>query len=391
MNDHGVSGLCATRDLVVVCGAGGVGKTTVAAAMAVMAAVEQGGRVLVLTVDPARRLADALGLGLVGTAEHRVPLPPVKGRASRGALWAAMLDPRAGWDELVARHAPSAEIRDRLLANPLYRDVTGRFAHSHEYLAMERLHEVHTRGHYDLVVVDTPPSVHAIDVLDAPTRMIEFFESRLLRWLTVPSRSTLVGLASRPFYQVLDRVLGSRFGEDLSEMFGLLATLKPGFVERADQVRQLLADHRTAYVVVSTTEEVSMIEARHLVDELGRRSLAPAAIVLNRGVPDSVVAALDDAGASTLRQVATDPLALHGLACDLGAADAVLATVLTEMADRVDDAVVAAEREQQRLAEAAHLASLVVRVPTLGIDVTDIEALAQVGQALWCSRSRSAD
>lgn len=386
-----MASVCSTHDLLVVCGAGGVGKTTVAAAVAVTAAVEQGGRVLVLTVDPARRLADALGVGDLGNAERQVTVTLPDGRRPRGELWAAMLDARAGWDELVARHAPSPAVRDRLMNNPLYRDVTGRFAHSHEYLAMERLHEVHTSGRYDLVVVDTPPSIHAIDVLDAPDRMIDFFESRLLRWLTAPSRSALAGLASRPFFQVLDRVLGARFGEDLAEMFGLLAMLRPGFVQRAAQVRQLLGDRRTGYVVVTTTEEVTMVEARQLVHELDRRDVKPAAIVLNRGVPEAVVGAVATGLADRLRHAAQDTIGMEGLAHDLEVSAVVLATVLGEMADRVDELVTMAEREQHRHLEARAMAPLVVRVPTLGGDVSDLAALSLLGGALWRDQPGGAD
>lgn len=391
MTKSGLAGVCATRDLIVVCGAGGVGKTTIAAALAVTAAVEQGGRVLVLTVDPARRLADALGVGDVGNEERRVPLHHRDGAEPRGELWAAMLDARAGWDELVTRHAPDPSVRDRLLANPLYRDVTGRFAHSHEYLAMERLHDVHTQGRYDLVVVDTPPSNHAIDVLDAPGRMIEFFQSRLLRWLTVPSRSTLVGLASRPFYQVLDRVLGARFGEDLAEMFGLLAELRPGFVARAGEVRQLLADQRTGYVVVSTVDDVAMGEARTLAAALGTRSLAPSAVVLNRGVPPFMTEVVEQRMAVELRRRSHDGAVMETLAQELGASPAVVATVVAEMAERLDDIELLAVREQQRREEATRLAPVVVQVPTLDIDVADLSALARVGRSLWRDQSGGAD
>lgn len=387
----GLAGVCATRDLLVVCGAGGVGKTTVAAALALTAAVEQGGRVLVLTVDPARRLADALGLQTLGNVETRVVLDPARFGTTRGELWAAMLDPRAGWDDLIARHAPDDATRERLIANPLYRDVTGRFAHSHEYLAMERLHEVHVSGRYDLVIVDTPPSTHAVDVLDAPGRMIDFFESRLLRWLTVPARSSLLTLASRPFYQVLDRVLGARFGEDLSEMFGLLARLRPGFVARAGEVRDLLADQRTAYAVVTTTEDVAMAEARRLVAALGERSLAPAAVIVNRAAPSGgQVASGSDVG-TRLEQWCRDAAAVDQVATLLQVRAPVLRTVILEMARRSEDLAMFVDRERQRLFEASALAPVVGRVPTLDVDIAELDTLVQVGDALWRGHSRGAD
>ena len=158
----------------------------------------------------------------------------------RGELWVAMLDTKAGWDELIRRHAPDAKLRDTVLANPLYQNITGRFVHSHDYIAMERLHELHASGRYDLVIIDTPPSRNALDLLDAPGRMREFFGSRLLRWLTVPYRSRLFTMASKPFYQVADRVLGSRFLQDIAEFFVLFQTMEKGFVARAKEVERLL-------------------------------------------------------------------------------------------------------------------------------------------------------
>ena len=159
-----------------------------------MAAAHLGGKVLVLTVDPARRLANALGLEQFGNVETQVPpeLFAAAGVEPRGELWAAMLDTKQSWDELVRRHAPDAATRDAILANPLYQNITGTFVQSHDYIAMERLYEIHASGRYDLIVVDTPPTRNAIDFLEAPERMADFFSSRLLRWLTVPARSRRV-------------------------------------------------------------------------------------------------------------------------------------------------------------------------------------------------------
>ena len=165
-----------------------------------------------------------------------------------------MLDTKAGWDELIRRHAPDARVQASVLANPLYQNITSRFVHSHDYLAMERLHELHASGRYDLIIVDTPPSRNALDVLDAPGRMKEFFGSRLLKWLTVPYRSRLFTAASKPFNQVADRVLGSRFLQDIAEFFILFQAMEDGFVAHAREVERLLADPRTTFVVVSTLE-----------------------------------------------------------------------------------------------------------------------------------------
>src|SRR5579862_4952691 len=208
-----IEALLSAKEIVIACGSGGVGKTTTAAAAATMAAVRQGGKVLVLTVDPARRLANALGLEGLGNAATRVPADAFKeaGVTPRGQLWAAMLDTKQSWDDLVRRHAPDPLTMRRILDNPLYQNIAGRFVQSHEYIAMERLYELHGQGVYDLIVVDTPPTRNAIDFLEAPQRMQEFFSSRLLRWLIAPYRSRLVNMASRPFYTVADRILGTQF------------------------------------------------------------------------------------------------------------------------------------------------------------------------------------
>src|SRR5438445_239391 len=196
--------LLAAKEIAITCGSGGVGKTTAAAAAAAMVAVKQGGKVLVVTVDPAKRLANALGLEGFANTEKRVPAEAfaAAGVTPRGELWAAMLDTKEAWDRLVQRHSPDARTARRILDNPLYQNVSGRFVQSHEYIAMERLYEIHSEGDYDLIVVDTPPTRNALDFLEAPQRMADFFSSRFLRWLTVPYRSRLVNLASRPFYQV---------------------------------------------------------------------------------------------------------------------------------------------------------------------------------------------
>src|SRR6266508_5773593 len=200
--------LLAAKEIVIHCGSGGVGKTTTAAAAATMAAVHHGGKVLVLTVDPARRLANALGLEQFGNVETNIPVEAfaAAGVEPRGELWAAMLDTKQSWDDLIRRHAPDARTRDAILENPLYQNISGKFVQSHEYIAMERLYEIHLEGNYDLVVVDTPPTRNALDFLEAPNRMADFFSSRFLRMLTVPYRSRLVNMASKPFYQVADRI-----------------------------------------------------------------------------------------------------------------------------------------------------------------------------------------
>jgi anion-transporting ArsA/GET3 family ATPase len=382
-----LTALLAAKEMVLVCGSGGVGKTTTAAAMAVAAAIEVGGRVLVLTVDPARRLADALGVGAIGNTATRVPDAAfaATGVAPRGELWAAMLDTKAGWDELIRRHAPDAATREAVLANPLYQNITSRFVHSHDYLAMERLHELHAAGEFDLIVVDTPPSRNALDVLDAPSRMKEFFGSKLLRWLTVPYRSRLFTMASKPFYQVADRVLGSRFLQDIAEFFMLFQAMEKGFVAHAGEVEQLLGDPRTTFVVVSTLEAAPTHEAGYLARELARRDLHLGAIVANRVLPESFTAKASAASARKLERLADGPLADSVYAALDDVADAsvdrrVVAGVLTEVATRFHDIAVVATREAERRSELAELAPLLVTCPMLDGDVNDLYDLYELAR-----------
>ena len=272
------------------CGSGGVGKTSVAAASALTAAARLGGKVLVLTIDPAKRLADALGLEAFGNVARRVPLDAYAelGVEPRGELWAAMLDTKRSWDELVLRHAPDEATAYRILDNRMYHNVTSRFVQSHDYIAMERLYEIHASGEYDLIIIDTPPTRNAIDFLEAPARMAEFFGGRLLRWLTMPYRigggrgGRMFNAASRPFYQMADRVLGSQFLQDIAEFFLNFQSMYGGFVERAQSVEQLLHDRRTTFAVVTTLEGAPLREAETFCQELTARRFDLGALVLNK-------------------------------------------------------------------------------------------------------------
>lgn len=383
----GLDALLAAKEMVIVCGSGGVGKTTTAAAIGLQAATELGGRVLVLTVDPARRLADALGVGAgVGNVEMRVDPARLPGKP-RGELWMAMLDTKASWDELIVRHAPDAATRDGVLANPLYRNLTSRFVHSHEYIAMERLHDLHASGRYDLVIVDTPPSRHALDILDAPARMTEFFGSRLLRWLTVPARSRLLNAASKPFYQVADRMLGSSFLKDIADFFVLFQRMEAGFVKRAAETEAMLGDARTTFVVVTTLEAAPATEARFLLDELTRRGLPLGAVIANRVLPESL-RALD--AREVAAQVVDTATELGDLLAPAVGADATLvARVLSEVGRRFHDFGVVAARQAERQAELASLCPLVVPVPWFDrVDEGDDELgmLSRIGMSAWGTR-----
>ena len=267
--------------LVLVCGSGGTGKTTTAAGLG-LAAAREGRQVLVITVDPARRLAQALDIDALGNAEHVVD--DAAARAAGGSLTVTMLDTKAGWDDLVRRNAPDAASAERVLANPLYANITARFVNSHDYIAMERLHDLGRDERFDLVVVDTPPSRNALDLLDAPRRMREFFSGRLLRWLTLPYRSRALTLASKPFLQIADRLLGARFLTQIAEFFTLLQALEPGFITRASAVEATLRTDTTQCVVVSAPEPASATEAEYLIAEIARRHMHAALVVVNKVV-----------------------------------------------------------------------------------------------------------
>ncbi|HUY22031.1 MAG TPA: ArsA-related P-loop ATPase [Acidimicrobiales bacterium] len=379
-----LDGLLASKEIVVACGPGGVGKTTTAAAAAAMAAARIGGKVLVLTVDPARRLANALGLEGIGNTERRVPDAAFvdAGVKPIGELWAAMLDTKESWDALVRLHAPDERTRDEILSNPLYRNISGRFVQSHDYIAMERLFEIHAEGTYDLIVVDTPPTRNALDFLDAPERMAEFFSSRLLRWLIVPYRSKLVNLASRPFYQVADRILGTQFLEDIAQFFILFQSMYGGFVERARAVHRLMADRRTSFIVVSTLEAVPLREAEFFAQALVDRRLHLGAIVLNKVLPDYLRDPTGLVVAQSVRDRA-DELAA-ALAPEVGGGDVdQIRRVLTEIGQSYLDYRIVAQREDEQRSELATVPESLVSVPYFETDVYDLAGLLRLGAQLW--------
>jgi anion-transporting ArsA/GET3 family ATPase len=382
---HGsLDGLLASREIIVACGPGGVGKTTTAAAAAAMAAARGGGKVLVLTIDPARRLANALGLDGIGNTERRVPDEAFAsaGVKPRGELYAAMLDTKESWDALIRHHAPDDLTRDEILANPLYRNISGRFVQSHDYIAMERLFEIHSEGLYDLIVVDTPPTRNALDFLDAPERMADFFSSRLLRWLIVPYRSRLVNFASKPFYQVADRILGTQFLADIAEFFILFQTMYDGFVERARAVQRLLADRRTSFIVVSTLETVPLREAEYFAQAITERKLHLGAIVLNKVLPDYLRDAHGAAVAERMRDGAEE--IADALAPEIEVADtAQVRRVLVEVGQNYMDYRLVAQSEAEKRAELSTAAETLVSVPYFDTDVHDFAGLMRLGAGLW--------
>jgi anion-transporting ArsA/GET3 family ATPase len=384
--------LLAAKEVVVFCGSGGVGKTSVAAAAALGASVRLGGKVLVLTIDPARRLATALGLEGIGNLARRVPPEAVKaaGIEPRGELWAAMLDTKQSWDDLVLRHAPDEETAYRILENRLYHNLTARFVQSHDYIAMERLFELHASGDYDLIVVDTPPTRNAIDFLEAPARMAEFFGGRLLRWLTLPYRvggkrgSRVLNVASRPFYQIADRILGSKFLQDIAEFFLSFQSMYDGFVERARAVERLLHDKRTTFAVVTTLEAAPLHEAERFYDALKARDFHLGALLLNKALPSYL---LDPAGARAATACVEDAAPIADTLATAGdptlADPARTARVLRTIGESYGNFSVVAMREAELRAELAGGPEVVVQIPTLEDDIGDVEGLAAICRYIY--------
>jgi anion-transporting ArsA/GET3 family ATPase len=384
--------LLAAKEIVVCCGSGGVGKTTLAAAAALGAASRLGGKVLVLTIDPAKRLADALGLEGIGNVEKRVPDEAFKaaGLEVRGELWAAMLDTKQSWDALVLRHAPDEETAYKILDNKMYENITARFVQSHDYIAMERLFEIHETGRFDLIVIDTPPTRNALDFLDAPKRMADFFGGRLLRWLTMPYRvggkrgARMINVASRPFYQMADRLLGSQFLQDISEFFLNFQSMYGGFVDRANAVERLLHDRRTTFAVVTTLESAPLHEAEFFCAELMKRDYHLGALVLNRTLPRYLLSTDGDRAADALC-AESGPLAAELAELDAPALDDAArdARVLTTIGESFQNFAVVAKREAELRAELAQVPEVLADVPALDSDVGDITGLALIASYLF--------
>ncbi|MGC8464672.1 MAG: ArsA family ATPase [Acidimicrobiales bacterium] len=392
--------LVASSEVLVVGGAGGVGKTTTAAALGLVGAVDLGRSVLVITVDPARRLAGAMGLGALTNDPLDVSIDHLQslseGRPPIGKLAASMLDMKASWDEMILRCAPDAATAKSIMENPIYGSISSRFVQSHDYIAIENLFELHRSGHYDLIVVDTPPSRNAIDFLEAPRRMEEFFSSRLLRWLTLPRRSRLVSSAFRPFYTVAERVLGSRFLGDLSDFFLSFQSLHGGFVERARAVTALLGAPSTSFLVVTAAEEAPTTEAIYLAHELTSRSLALGGIIVNRTLPDELVtlrskalghAIADDPAPyarealELLRPGSSDSEVPSGVT-ELGSDQQIMTRVLVEVANCYDAMAVMKERERIQCGRLSTFEDRIFRAPQLEAEVASLEVLLMLGRAL---------
>ncbi|MCG8589855.1 MAG: AAA family ATPase [Proteobacteria bacterium] len=370
------------RRLVVCVGTGGVGKTTLAAAMAVEAA-RRGRRALVVTIDPARRLASALGLDDLGGEPEPLSTATLAqlGVPPEGSLSAMMLDMKGTFDGLVQRFARDAESRERIFSNPIYQHVSDALAGSAEYAAMEKLYELAERDDFDWIVLDTPPSQHALDFLEAPARLLEFLDSSLVHVLVHPALAAgrfgfrLFQRGARRVLQLMERVSGVGFLEDLSEFLLAFEGMAEGFRARAETVRRLLLGPEAAFVLVAGPSPAAARGAGHFLDHLQRSQVPLRGVVQNRVHVWPGGGAPPDLAARDLEP------ALSVLAEHLGEAGARAAV---EAAKGYASWVEQDRRQGRPLATRCREGGLFWRrVPELSADVHDAEALMQVGHLLF--------
>jgi len=384
-----ISELIQRDGLVVVCGSGGVGKTSVSAALGVLAATQTQKRVLVLTVDPAKRLANALGLSALGNTEVQISADLFKNSKTklRGTLATAMIDTKASWDELIIRHAPDEATRNTVLQNSLYKNLTERFVHSHDYIAVERLYQAHASGAYDLIIVDTPPSRNALTILDAPKRMQDFFSSRLLKLLTPGSQWQLLALAAKPFYEIADRLLGKGLLRDVADFFTLFRTMEIGFVERARNVEQLLHDPKTSFVVVTTLEDAPLSEAEFLSTALKERKFTTSFAIANRVIPKELKSAALLKQAEVLNQFRNDTQATSELASTLTGSEIeietnLLSQTMATIANYAQATTQIIEHQTALTDRVVSFADNFASAPMLETDIADIDGLIALGESL---------
>jgi anion-transporting ArsA/GET3 family ATPase len=375
-------------EVVVCCGSGGVGKTTVSAALGIAMVAELDRRVLVLTVDPARRLATALGIGKMGV--EPVPVPAARLRKAgiqpRGELVAAMLDMKSAWDLMVERHAPNRESAERILANRFYQGISNAFVGSQDWMALETLYELHAGGEYDTVVIDTPPSRNALDFLEAPNRLSDFVGARLLSWLARPSRLgwRAINVAAAPFARMADRLIGAEVLGELAVFVREIQGLYGGIQERATEVYRLLRSPRTGFVVVTTLDPEPFAEAEFFCARLRDYRMPLRAVAVNRVLPDALT---DRSGIAAATTLCEDRDVAAWLSTELGD------PVRPETARRLGEAHLIlsrlAERQERQLSRLGGLGRVpVVRLPLAEREVVDIEGLAQLTDYFRAVESR---
>ena len=358
-DDRLLSELVDKASIIVTAGSGGVGKTTTAAVLALEGA-RRGRKSVVVTIDPAKRLADALGLaGLSNTPSK------IEGDWP-GELWALMLDTKSTFDELVMKQSGTEAQANRILGNRFYKNISGALSGTQEYMAMEKLYELHEESDFDLVVVDTPPTRHALDFLDAPRRLTRFLDHRFYRILMAPTRGLMkaANVAAQAFVRTLSRVVGAEVIDDAITFFTAFQGMEEGFKSRANVVFDLLASPSTAFVLVASPRRDTVEEADFFAARLAESDIAVRALVVNRMHPT-----FGDG-----RPEATRERAKTLAGTELGALYA-----------NLTDFQLVASREEEHLAGLAERVAPapVIKVPFLDTDVHDLDGLTLVGAYLF--------
>ncbi len=366
-----VAELLEGKRVCICAGSGGVGKTTTSAAIA-MGMAARGLKVVVVTIDPARRLATSLGLEDLGNEPRRVEPERFDEHdlEMKGELWAMMLDAKRTFDELIDRLAPDAATREEILSNRIYQELSSAVAGSQEFTAIAKLYELDREGGFDLIVLDTPPSRNALDFLDAPDRLTDFFEGRALKVFLRPTGlgMKIVGRGTGVVFGVLKRVTGIDLLQDLSVFFRALGGLVDGFRERAKQVKRLLGDPRTTFLLVTSPEREPVDEAIFFWSKLREAKMPFGGLVVNRVHHDA------------LGEASTEDV----LAALDGELDPKLAA---KAAENLRDYHVLAVRDRDSVARLAEQLNspATIEVPHLDDDVHDVEGLLQVQRYLFAS------
>jgi anion-transporting ArsA/GET3 family ATPase len=380
--------------IIVCCGSGGVGKTTTAAALGLRAA-ERGRHVVVLTVDPARRLAQSMGLSKLDNTPRPVPLP--EDAQADGSLHAMMLDMKRTFDEIVEGHS-DPDRAEQILANPFYQSLSSSFAGTQEYMAMEKLGQLRRTDQWDLIVVDTPPSRSALDFLDAPQRLSRFLDGRLIKLLTAPTRAggraylKVVNAGFGMLTNVVTRVIGAQVLRDVQTFVAAFDTMFGGFRERAEDTYRLLQTPGTAFLVVATPEPDALREASYFVERLSQDRMPLAGLILNRvhRSPAARLSAARSLAAAEALQPAgapagSPPVSHNGNTGEPAEATRypLVASALRMHAERMQ--LIAAERRLAQSFTAAHPGVPVATVPAQPEDVHDLIGLHAIGESLRAS------
>jgi anion-transporting ArsA/GET3 family ATPase len=375
----GLTEVVAKHRVVVCVGSGGVGKTTTSAALALHAA-QEGRRVLCLTIDPAKRLANSMGLSAMTTEEQEVApeLFAQAGLTSRGSLSAMMLDTKRTFDELVYRYGSSPERIERILNNRLYQYISTSLAGTQEYMAMEKLHAVRQRGVFDLIVLDTPPTTNALDFLQAPEKLIEAIDSPAMRWFIQAFSGAgklgfnLVGRGAQMVFKGLGKITGGEFLDSVAQFITDINDLFGGFTARARAVSEALRSPEVAFVLVTSPEPLAVKEAIFFAEKLEEHGMRQQATVINRVIP------LLSEPHGSAEQVHSALAARLPQGTDVAAFETKLAQALDEERTRA----VTCRVEVERLKALTGNKGLYIEVPAFDEDVHDLRALSRVGEFL---------